>query len=253
MANFMTDLLNSTQILEALKHCHDNNFFHRDIKPENVLVSTVSTGHPPSRPSAASPGCLEAFQHNPYTLSPPPTPVRYVVKLADFGLAREITCDAPYTSYVSTRWYRAPEIILRADKYHAPVDMWAFGAMAAEIVALAPLFPGKDEIDQIQRICGVLGTPEDWRNSHNEIVGGGPWADGDKLTTRLNLVFKPVRLIMGNISHLTCIDTASESRDIHRLKLALFSKLLYPGTFAMGPRFATHCFAGTTARVSLHE
>jgi len=36
------------------------------------------------------------------------------VKIADFGLAREIRSRPPYTEYVSTRWYRAPEVILRA-------------------------------------------------------------------------------------------------------------------------------------------
>jgi len=36
------------------------------------------------------------------------------VKLADFGLAREIRSMPPFTDYVSTRWYRAPEILLRS-------------------------------------------------------------------------------------------------------------------------------------------
>ena len=32
------------------------------------------------------------------------------VKVADYGLAREIRSRPPYTDYVSTRWYRAPEV-----------------------------------------------------------------------------------------------------------------------------------------------
>ena len=36
-----------------------------------------------------------------------------LVKIADFGLAREIRSRPPYTDYVSTRWYRAPEVLLR--------------------------------------------------------------------------------------------------------------------------------------------
>ena len=36
------------------------------------------------------------------------------VKLADFGLAREIRARPPFTDYVSTRWYRAPEVGPRA-------------------------------------------------------------------------------------------------------------------------------------------
>ena len=49
------------------------------------------------------------------------------VKIADFGLAREIRSRPPYTDYVSTRWYRAPEVLLRSTTYSAPIDIWAVG------------------------------------------------------------------------------------------------------------------------------
>ncbi len=51
------------------------------------------------------------------------------VKIADFGLAREIRSRPPFTDYVSTRWYRAPEILLRAADYNAPIDIFAMGAI----------------------------------------------------------------------------------------------------------------------------
>ena len=44
-----------------------------------------------------------------------------LVKIADFGLAREIRSRPPYTDYVSTRWYRAPEVLLRSTMYSAPI------------------------------------------------------------------------------------------------------------------------------------
>ena len=50
-----------------------------------------------------------------------------MVKIADFGLAREIRSRPPYTDYVSTRWYRAPEVLLRSTTYSAPIDIWAVG------------------------------------------------------------------------------------------------------------------------------
>ena len=125
-------------------------------------------------------------------ITPPSTPTRYIVKLADFGLAREISSEPPYTSYVSTRWYRAPEIILRAGTYSSPVDMWAFGAMAAELITLVPLFPGANEIDQIQRICNIMGSPDDWRDKNYQSVGGGPWPDAVRLAQRVNFKFKQV-------------------------------------------------------------
>ena len=69
-----------------------------------------------------------------------------VVKIADFGLAREIRSKPPYTEYVSTRWYRAPEVLLRAQQYSAPIDMFALGAIMAELFTLRPLFPGASEV-----------------------------------------------------------------------------------------------------------
>ena len=71
---------------------------------------------------------------------------RDVVKIADFGLAREIRSRPPYTDYVSTRWYRAPEVLLRSQYYSAPIDMFALGAIMAEMFTLRPLFPGNSEV-----------------------------------------------------------------------------------------------------------
>lgn len=69
-----------------------------------------------------------------------------VIKIADFGLAREIRSRPPYTEYVSTRWYRAPEVLLRSSLYSAPIDMFAVGAIMAELYSLRPLFPGASEV-----------------------------------------------------------------------------------------------------------
>ena len=53
----------------------------------------------------------------------------------------------PYTDYVSTRWYRAPEILLRSPSYNAPIDIFAMGAIMAELFTMRPLFPGQSEAD----------------------------------------------------------------------------------------------------------
>ena len=82
-----------------------------------------------------------------------------LVKIADFGLAREIRSKPPYTDYVSTRWYRAPEVLLRSTNYNAPIDLFAIGAIIAEMYMLRPLFPGSSEIDQIFKVCSIMGTP----------------------------------------------------------------------------------------------
>ncbi|KAM9365194.1 serine/threonine-protein kinase ICK-like isoform 1-T2 [Pholidichthys leucotaenia] len=117
------------QILQGLTFIHKHGFFHRDMKPENLL-------------------CMGPE----------------LVKIADFGLAREIRSQPPYTDYVSTRWYRAPEVLLRSTSYSSPIDQWAVGCIMAELYTLRPLFPGSSEVDTIFKICQVLGTPKknDW-------------------------------------------------------------------------------------------
>lgn len=102
---------------------HKYGYFHRDLKPENLLVINGS------------------------------------LKIADFGLARETRSRPPFTEYVSTRWYRAPEVLLRSTNYNSPIDLFAMGAMMAELYTFRPLFPGKSEADQMFKICQVLGTP----------------------------------------------------------------------------------------------
>lgn len=82
-----------------------------------------------------------------------------VIKIADFGLAREISSMPPYTDYVSTRWYRAPEVLLQSSSYTPAIDMWAIGAILAELLTLSPLFPGESEADQLYKICSILAAP----------------------------------------------------------------------------------------------
>lgn len=165
------------QILGGLEHIHEHNFFHRDIKPENILVST----------SATETG--NAFKRYSALVTPPSTPPTYSIKIADFGLARETHSRVPYTTYVSTRWYRAPEVLLRAGEYSAPVDIWAIGAMAVEIATLKPLFPGGNEVDQVWRVCEIMGSPGSWVNKHGQKVGGGEWREGIKLAQKLGFSF----------------------------------------------------------------
>ena len=166
------------QIMHGLEHIHSHNFFHRDIKPENILVSTSS--HHESSSSLRRYSAL---------VTPPSTPPAYTVKLADFGLARETHSKLPYTTYVSTRWYRAPEVLLRAGEYSAPVDIWAVGAMAVEVATLKPLFPGGNEVDQVWRVCEIMGSPGNWYNKAGARVGGGDWREGTHLASKLGFSF----------------------------------------------------------------
>jgi len=132
------------QTFQGLHHVHKGGYFHRDMKPENLLVSGDT------------------------------------VKIADFGLAREIRARPPFTDYVSTRWYRAPEVLLRSPVYNSPVDIWACGGIMAELYTLRPLFPGSSESDQLYKVCSVLGTP-----TQNQ------WPEGFKLAAQIGFRFTP--------------------------------------------------------------
>ncbi|KAL8970299.1 MAG: hypothetical protein Q9197_003880 [Variospora fuerteventurae] len=166
------------QILSGLEHIHAHHFFHRDIKPENILVSA-------SAPFESS----TSLRRYSALVTPPSTPPLYTIKIADFGLARETHSHHPYTTYVSTRWYRAPEVLLRAGEYSAPVDIWAIGAMAVEIANLKPLFPGGNEVDQVWRVCEIMGSPGNWYDKSGARVGGGDWRDGIRLAQKLGFSF----------------------------------------------------------------
>ncbi|KAF3936498.1 hypothetical protein ABW19_dt0210243 [Dactylella cylindrospora] len=167
------------QIMSGLEHIHAQGFFHRDIKPENILVSTAAG------PSYDANAPFRRYSQ----MTPPATPGAYTVKIADFGLAREMHSKVPYTTYVSTRWYRAPEVLLRAGEYSAPVDIWAVGAMAVEIATLKPLFPGSNEVDQVWRVCEVMGSPGNWQSRSGRKIGGGEWKEGIRLAQKLGFSF----------------------------------------------------------------
>jgi len=92
-----------------------------------------------------------------------------LIKLADFGLAREMRDrSSPLTEYVSTRWYRAPELLLKYANYGQSIDVFALGCIMAELYLGRPIFPGRTESEQLMTIVGVLGTPsqQEWPEGH---------------------------------------------------------------------------------------
>lgn len=131
------------QMLAGIAHLHDNWIIHRDLKTSNLLLS-----------------------HN------------GIMKIADFGLAREYGSPLrEYTPVVVTLWYRCPELLLGVKKYSTAVDMWSVGTIFGELMLLKALFPGKNEKDQLDKIFKDLGTP-------NEKIWPG-WKDLP-LTNKMN-------------------------------------------------------------------
>ena len=70
----------------------------------------------------------------------------------------------PDGKYFVYQRYRAPELLLRSTSYNTPVDIFALGCIMTELYTYVPLFPGTNEIDQLNKIVKVLGTPDknDW-------------------------------------------------------------------------------------------
>ncbi|XP_021422020.2 cyclin-dependent kinase 11B isoform X11 [Oncorhynchus mykiss] len=115
------------QLLRGVRHLHDNWILHRDLKTSNLLLSHKG-----------------------------------ILKVGDFGLAREYGSPLkPYTPVVVTLWYRSPELLLGAKEYSTAVDMWSVGCIFGELLTQKPLFPGKSEIDQINKIFKDLGSPSE--------------------------------------------------------------------------------------------
>ncbi|PNY15950.1 cyclin-dependent kinase, partial [Trifolium pratense] len=87
------------------------------------------------------------------------------LKLADFGLARSFSNEhnANLTNRVITLWYRPPELLLGATRYGPAVDMWSVGCIFAELLQGhgKPIFPGKDEPEQLNMIFELCGEPDE--------------------------------------------------------------------------------------------
>ncbi|KAI5352046.1 hypothetical protein L3X38_004937 [Prunus dulcis] len=139
------------QLLEGVKYLHDNWVLHRDLKTSNLLLNN----------------CGE-------------------LKICDFGLSRQYGSPLkPYTHLVVTLWYRAPELLLGAKEYSTAIDMWSLGCIMAELLSKEPLFNGKTEFDQLDKIFRILGTP-------NETI----WPGYSKLPgVKVNFVKHPYNLL----------------------------------------------------------
>jgi len=154
------------QLLSALAYLHgEQRIVHRDIKPSNLLLSdslhlkvcdfgmskqVLPAG--PQTPSSSSNGSSSSSSSS----------------SSNININYNSNSDGSCTTPVCTLWYRAPELLLGLDHHcnRQSIDMWSAGCTFAELLTTRPLFPGSDELDQINQIFRTLGTPTP-----------GTWAD----------------------------------------------------------------------------
>mgnify|MGYP001228941900 CR=1 FL=1 len=115
-------------IAHGLKHIHQHNICHRDIKGDNILLK----GNGKST----------------------------IAVIADFGSAKQIEENRESTSYITTRYYRAPECILLNPHYNHKIDIWSAGCVFAECILQEPIFKGDDNTDQLCKIFKIIGFPD---------------------------------------------------------------------------------------------
>ncbi|XP_039272290.2 homeodomain-interacting protein kinase 2-like isoform X1 [Styela clava] len=114
------------QVMTALLKLKQLGLIHADLKPENIML-------------------VDPVQHP------------YRVKVIDFGSASHVSKAVPST-YLQSRYYRAPEIILGL-AFSEKIDMWSLGCVVAELFLGWPLYPGASEYDQIRYISQTQGSP----------------------------------------------------------------------------------------------
>jgi len=161
------------QLFEGILYLHNNNIMHRDIKCANILINNQGQ-----------------------------------LQIGDFGLARSFDPDdknKEYTNMVVTRWYRPPELLLGEKRYTCAIDMWGLGCIFGEILQRVPILRGESEIDQLDKIFELCGTPTE-----------ETWPDFKNLPDSHNVNLKPQRF--------NCI--AERFKKFNPLAVDLLKKLL---------------------------
>ncbi|PAA64695.1 hypothetical protein BOX15_Mlig031534g1 [Macrostomum lignano] len=200
------------QLLEGVWYLHRVNILHRDMKAANILISKKG-----------------------------------VLKLADFGLARNITTSdktRQYTGRVVTLWYRPPELLLGDRQYGPPLDMWGVGCIVAEMWTRSPIMQGGAEQKQLELIVNLCGsiTKEVWPNCeklelYQEMCAGLPSNQKRKVKERLRRYINDTEEGLDLIDKLLQLNPATRLTAEHALDHNFF--FVEPERTSIEPKLQT--------------
>ncbi|KAL9235610.1 hypothetical protein vseg_010355 [Gypsophila vaccaria] len=185
------------QLLECIAFMHDLHLVHTDLKPENVLLVTPDFVKVPDyKGSSRSSSYYKKV------------PKSSAIKVIDFGSTTYERADQTYI--VSTRHYRAPEVILGLG-WSYPCDVWSVGCILVELCSGEALFQTHENMEHLAMMERVLGPlPQHMlkradRHSEKYVRRGRlDWPDRDTTRESIRAVAKLLRLqnlVMQHVDH----------------------------------------------------
>ncbi|XP_027348996.1 serine/threonine-protein kinase AFC1 isoform X4 [Abrus precatorius] len=134
------------QLLESVAFMHDLCLIHTDLKPENILLVSSEFIKVPDYKFLSRTTKDGSYFKN--------LPKSSAIKLIDFGSTTFEHQDHSYV--VSTRHYRAPEVILGLG-WNYPCDLWSVGCILVELCSGEALFQTHENLEHLAMMERVLG------------------------------------------------------------------------------------------------
>lgn len=145
------------QLSSALQALRDRNIIHRDLKPQNILLLPPDQ-HPQCNCHRLSQqlGCEHA------TSWP-------LIKLSDFGFARQLEQQDLADTLCGSPLYMAPEV-LDHRRYNSKADLWSIGVLLYEMICGTLPFQARNAIELLHLIKSSTGITFPSPNSSRDII-----------------------------------------------------------------------------------